>query len=68
MVGRLSAFREMVRQASQDLVNRFNTIERTLNTSREERTIEELYSKLDNINSSQQALAASPKKLAVLRA
>jgi mannose-1-phosphate guanylyltransferase len=67
MVGRVSAFLGMIRQASPDLFDRFNAIERSLNTSKEESVIEELYSQLHDTNFSQQVLAASPGNLAVLR-
>ena len=66
MVGRVSAFLEMIRRASPDLFNRFNAIGPILSTSKEESVVGELYSQLHDINFSQHVLAAQPGNLAVL--
>jgi mannose-1-phosphate guanylyltransferase len=67
MVGRVSAFLELIGRASRDLYNRFNAVESALCTSQEARVVEELYSELHDINFSQHVLAARPGNLAVLR-
>jgi mannose-1-phosphate guanylyltransferase len=66
MVGRVSAFLEMIRRAAPELYWRFDAVRSVLNTAGEERTIEELYAQLHDINFSQQVLAARPEDLAVL--
>lgn len=66
MVGRVSAFLEMIRRAVPDLLSRFQAIETNLNTSDEERVVNKLYSDLPNINFSHEVLAARTGRLAVL--
>jgi mannose-1-phosphate guanylyltransferase len=66
MVGRVSAFLELIRRASRDLYNRFDAIEPTLCTSQEARAVGELYSELHDVNFSQHILAVRPGSLAVL--
>ena len=66
MVGRVSAFLEMIRRAAPDLYERFDAVRPVLNTPDEERRIEELYAQLHETNFSQQVLAARPEDLAVL--
>jgi mannose-1-phosphate guanylyltransferase len=66
MVGRVSAFLEMIRRAAPDIYGRFDAIRPVLNTAGEERMIKELYAQLHDTNFSQQVLAARPEDLAVL--
>jgi mannose-1-phosphate guanylyltransferase len=66
MVGRVSAFLEMCRRASPDLYDRFSGLTWALNTTDEAETIAELYSQLEDVNFSQEILAARPGDLAVL--
>ena len=66
MVGRVSAFLEIIRRASPDLFDRFNAVEPILSTSKEWSVMGELYSQLHDVNFSQHVLAARPGNLAVL--
>ena len=66
MVGRVSAFLEMIRLALPDLYERFKAVKPIFHTSQEERAIGEIYSQLHDINFSQHVLAARPGDLAVL--
>ena len=66
MVGRVRAFLEMIRRATPDLYEGFNTIRSNLNTAQEERRIRALYDQLPTVNFSKQVLAARPQDLAVL--
>ena len=66
MVGRVSAFLEMCRQASPALFDRFNDLTWALNTTDEAEMMEGLYSQLEDINFSREILAARPADLAVL--
>ena len=67
MVGRVSAFLKMIRQAAPELSERFDAILPALTTPEEERAAGELYSRLGDVNFSQQVLAARAGSLAVLR-
>jgi mannose-1-phosphate guanylyltransferase len=67
MVGRVSAFLKMIRHAAPELYERFSAVAPALNTSEEERSVEEVYSQIDDVNFSHQVLAARPRSLAVLR-
>ena len=67
MVGRVSAFLKMIRNAAPELSERFNALAPALATSEEERAAGELYSQLGDVNFSQHVLAARPRSLAVLR-
>ena len=66
MVGRVSAFLEMIRRASPDLYDRFHRLAPVLNTADEAGAIARLYSQLNDINFSHEVLAARPGDLAVL--
>jgi mannose-1-phosphate guanylyltransferase len=66
MVGKVSAFLEMIRRASPDLYGRFRAIEPDLGTDNEQDKARSLYSQLADINFSRQILAARPRDLAVL--
>jgi mannose-1-phosphate guanylyltransferase len=66
MVGRASAFLELIRLAAPELFDRFGAVEPALSTSQEERMIGELYAHLRDVNFSQHVLAARPGNLAVL--
>ena len=66
MVGRVSAFLEMIRRASPDLYDRFHDLASVLNTVDEAGTIAGLYSQLNDVNFSQEVLAARAGDLAVL--
>jgi mannose-1-phosphate guanylyltransferase len=67
MVGRVSAFLKMIWHAAPELSDLFNSIVPALDTPEEERSVEELYSQLGDINFSHQVLAARPRSLAMLR-
>lgn len=67
MVGQVSAFLEMIRHAAPELSARFDAILPALGTSEEESAAVELYSRLAEVNFSQDVLAARPRSLAVLR-
>ncbi|MBD0371820.1 MAG: NTP transferase domain-containing protein [Pyrinomonadaceae bacterium] len=66
MVGRTTAFLEMIRRASPELFDLFKRIDPYLNTSCEERLVGELYSGIRESNFSQEVLAARPEDLSVL--
>jgi hypothetical protein len=66
MVGRVSAFLEMIRRAAPELYGRFDAVKPVLSTADEERILRELYAQLHDTNFSQQVLAARPEDLAVL--
>lgn len=66
MVGRVSAFLEMIRRATPQLYDRFVAVQPSLNTAKEEGEIRSLYSELPSTNFSQQVLAARPSDLSVL--
>jgi mannose-1-phosphate guanylyltransferase len=66
MVGRVSAFLEMIRRASPDLYNRFHDLVPVLNTVDEAGAIAGLYSQLSDVNFSQEVLAVCARGLAVL--
>lgn len=66
MVGRVSAFLEMIRRASRDLYDRFGAIEPYLGRDDEQDKARSLYSQLPDINFSPNILAARPRDLAVL--
>lgn len=66
MVGRTTAFLEIIRRASPKLFDRFARVAPYLNTSREEGLMGELYSGLQESSFSQEVLAARPEDLAVL--
>jgi len=66
MVGRVSAFLEMYRRASPELYDLFQALTSVLNTDAEKGVAEKLYSQLEDINFSQEILAARPGDLAVL--
>ncbi|HEX7176112.1 MAG TPA: sugar phosphate nucleotidyltransferase [Pyrinomonadaceae bacterium] len=66
MVGRVSAFLEMIRRAAPELYGRFDAVRPVLNTADEGRAIDGLYAQLRETNFSQQVLAARPEDLAVL--
>jgi mannose-1-phosphate guanylyltransferase len=67
MVGRVSAFLEMIRRAAPDLYRLFDAVRPAFNTDGEGRRMEELYAQLYHTDFSQQVLAARPEDLAVLR-
>ena len=67
MVGRVAAFLKMIRLASPELTERFDAILPALTTPEEERAANDLYSRLGDVNFSQDVLAAGPPSLAVLR-
>lgn len=67
MVGRVSAFLKMIRRASPDLYDRFLDLAPLLNTADEAGAVAGLYSQLDDVNFSQEVLAARPRGLAVLQ-
>lgn len=67
MVGRVNAFLKMIRHAAPELSARFDAIFPALDTSGEESAADELYSRLGDLNFSQDVLAARPRSLAVLR-
>ena len=66
MVGRVSAFLEMIRRASPDLYDRFGALEPYLGRDDEQDKARSLYSHLPDINFSRHILAARPRDLAVL--
>jgi mannose-1-phosphate guanylyltransferase len=66
MVGRVSAFLEMIRRASPDLYDRFHALAPVLNTVDEAGAIAGLYSQLNEVNFSHEVLGARPGDLAVL--
>jgi mannose-1-phosphate guanylyltransferase len=66
MVGRVSAFLEMCHRASPALYSHFNDLTWALNTTDEAEMMEGLYSQLEDINFSQEILAARPGDLVVL--
>jgi mannose-1-phosphate guanylyltransferase len=66
MVGRLHGFRETIIRATPWLYQAFDAIKSDLNTPREERQVEALYSRLRQTNFSQQVLEVCPSKLAVV--
>ena len=67
MVGRVSAFLKMIWHAAPELSNRFNSIVPALDTPEEDKSVEELYTQLGDVNFSKKVLAARPRSLAVLR-
>lgn len=67
MVGRVSAFLKMIGHAAPELYERFAAVVPALDTPEEERSVEELYTRLGDVNFSQRVLAARPRSLAVLR-
>jgi mannose-1-phosphate guanylyltransferase len=66
MVGRVSAFLKLIRDAAPELTERFDAVLPALNTPEEEKATGELYARLGDVNFSQQVLAARPRSLAVL--
>lgn len=66
MVGRVSAFLEMIRQALPDLFDGFKAIEPILNTAMEGQAVEDLYARIPDTNFSESVLAKRPGNLAVL--
>lgn len=66
MVGRVSAFLEMIRRAAPELFDHFGGVSPHLHTTLEGDVIRELYSGLGESNFSQEVLAARPADLSVL--
>ena len=67
MVGRVSAFLEMIRLALPDLYGSFSAAQEFLSTGPENETLSALYQSIRSINFSQEVLARLPDSLAVLR-
>jgi mannose-1-phosphate guanylyltransferase len=67
MVGRVSAFLELIRDAAPELFERFDEARPALDTPEEEPSMRDLYSRLDEVNFSKHVLEARPATLAVLR-
>lgn len=66
MVGRLSAFLNLVRQSLPGLVHSFERMWETTESGREESAVRELFSRIPSGNFSEEVLAARTSQLAVL--
>ena len=67
MVGRVDALLRMTRSSLSDLYASFAAITPSFDTVGERKALAELYSRIDDVNFSQQVLAARPQDLAVMR-
>ena len=66
MVARVPALLSLIRSATPDLYDSFDTVTPALNTQRESEAVRELYSRIPSTNFSRQVLTTRPANLAVL--
>ena len=67
IVGRVDALLRMTHAAIPQLYSSFATLTPSFETARERTALTELYSRIDDVNFSQEVLAARPQDLAVMR-
>ena len=67
IVGRVDALLRMTQAAVPQLLASFVALTSSFETARERRALAELYAKIDDVNFSQEVLAARPQDLAVMR-